>query len=87
MEINNKLIAITGASSGLGRETTILLSRLGAHVVLVARSEELLKAVQAAIKELTKESPLAVQYDSSSEEDVADMAARRKKKYGVRNVA
>ena len=39
MIIKGKVIVITGASSGLGRETAIQLSRLGAEVVLVARSE------------------------------------------------
>lgn len=43
MDLSNRTILITGASSGIGRETAILLSRLGASVVLVGRNEERLQ--------------------------------------------
>ncbi|MBP5330516.1 MAG: SDR family oxidoreductase [Lachnospiraceae bacterium] len=39
----NKHIVVTGASSGIGRETAVLLSRYGARVSLVARREEALR--------------------------------------------
>lgn len=81
MEIKEKVIIITGASSGLGRETALLLSRSAAHVVIVARSKKRLKDVQDEIKQITGESPLAVRCDISSEEDVASMAAKVKEKY------
>lgn len=38
-----KKIIITGASSGVGRETAILLSKMGAKIVLLARRENELK--------------------------------------------
>ena len=41
--LENKHIVVTGASSGIGRETAILLSRLGAKVSIVARRENALK--------------------------------------------
>lgn len=37
MDMTGRKILVTGASSGIGKETSILLSRLGAQVVLVAR--------------------------------------------------
>lgn len=43
MEMTGKTIIVTGASSGIGRETAILISKLGGNVVLVARNEERLQ--------------------------------------------
>ncbi|NLZ54224.1 MAG: SDR family oxidoreductase [Thermoanaerobacteraceae bacterium] len=43
MSLKGKRILVTGASSGIGRETSILLSKLGAEVVLLARNMERLK--------------------------------------------
>jgi NAD(P)-dependent dehydrogenase (short-subunit alcohol dehydrogenase family) len=40
MSLEGRRILITGASSGIGRETAVLTSKLGASVVLVGRSEE-----------------------------------------------
>jgi len=41
----NRVVVVTGASSGIGRETALLFARLGARVALVARRRELLEAV------------------------------------------
>ena len=40
-----KKIVVTGASSGIGRQTAITLSEFGASVILIARREEKLKEV------------------------------------------
>lgn len=39
MDLTGKTVLVTGASSGIGRTTAIHLSRLGANVVLLSRSE------------------------------------------------
>jgi NAD(P)-dependent dehydrogenase (short-subunit alcohol dehydrogenase family) len=43
LDLSEKNIMVTGASSGIGREIAILLSKLGANVIMVARNEERLK--------------------------------------------
>lgn len=48
--VNGKNILITGASSGIGERTAYLLSDCGAHVILLARTEEKLKGVKEAIE-------------------------------------
>lgn len=40
MDLVNRTILVTGASSGIGRETAVLLSKLGACLILVGRNEE-----------------------------------------------
>lgn len=41
--LQNKVVLITGASSGIGRQTAIECSKLGARVIVTARNEEKLK--------------------------------------------
>ena len=49
-QIEGKVVAITGASSGLGEATARLLASHGAKVVLGARREDKLKAIVEAIR-------------------------------------
>ena len=48
--VKNKIVLITGASSGIGYTTAKRLARAGAHVVLVARTLETLLEVQKEIE-------------------------------------
>ena len=43
IDLSNKKIIITGASSGIGKQVAITLSRVGAKVVLIARREDKLQ--------------------------------------------
>ena len=49
--IENKVVIITGASSGIGEETARLLAENGAKVVLSARREDRLKKIAGVIGE------------------------------------
>jgi NAD(P)-dependent dehydrogenase (short-subunit alcohol dehydrogenase family) len=40
MDLNNRNILVTGASSGIGRDTSVLLSELGAFIAIVGRDKE-----------------------------------------------
>lgn len=43
LDLTGKTILVTGASSGIGRDTCILLSELGAEIILVARRVDALQ--------------------------------------------
>lgn len=56
----NKRFMVTGASSGIGRSTAILLSKLGADVVLVGRNETNL---QSALAQMEGENHTVLPFD------------------------
>lgn len=62
-----KIIAITGASSGIGKATAKYLVNKGYRVALIARSEEKLRAI---VNELGEEKAFAVAADVSDFSDI-----------------
>src|SRR5437870_12966765 len=48
--LRNKVVVITGASSGIGKECAFAFHRAGAYVVIAARRIERLREIQAAIE-------------------------------------
>ena len=46
MDFKNKVVVITGASSGIGEATALKFAKKGANVVLVARRKEKLLEVE-----------------------------------------
>ena len=50
--ISEQVVVITGASSGIGRETAIQFGRQGASVVLAARNETALREVEEEVERL-----------------------------------
>lgn len=50
VDLTGKKIIVTGASQGIGKDTAIMLSQLGAQLVLVARNEEQLKCTLSKLE-------------------------------------
>lgn len=50
IDLDEKKILIAGASSGMGAETAVLCSQLGAKVILVARREDKLQEVMSKLE-------------------------------------
>ncbi|MFX0033011.1 MAG: SDR family oxidoreductase [Promethearchaeota archaeon] len=50
----NKICVITGATSGIGKETALQLARMGYYIVMICRNQEKTEFVQTEIKEKTK---------------------------------
>lgn len=78
MDLKDKIVVVTGASKGIGRVTAIAFSRVGAKVVLVARSK---KELDAVAKELPTESLVAA-VDVSQEKDVVHLFEIVEKNFG-----
>ena len=68
MDLAGSLVLVTGASSGIGRETAILLSSLNARVVLVGRNEERLRET---LRNLQGDGHTVSVFDLSSTEEIA----------------
>ncbi|MDD9715207.1 SDR family NAD(P)-dependent oxidoreductase [Dinoroseobacter sp. PD6] len=79
--LDGTVAIVTGASSGLGRSTALLLARAGASVVLVARSQAGLDAVAGDIAE-DGGACLAVAADLGTDADVARAVAAAVERFG-----
>jgi len=73
VDFKNKVVLITGASSGIGRQTAIEFAKLGANIVLVARRKEKLEQVANELKEFHI-STLVYQCDVSKKDQVKEMS-------------
>lgn len=61
----NRLILVTGASDGIGREAALTYARFGAEVILLGRSAEKLQQTEEAINQLNKCAAHSVVFDLS----------------------
>ncbi len=76
--VENKVIVITGASSGIGEATAKILADNGAKVVLSARREERLQKLASTIGE----NAIYLKSDVSNAEDMKALIALAKEKFG-----
>ena len=79
--INQQVVAIVGASSGIGRETALLFARRGAKVTVAARSESGLNSLVNDIQSFGGEA-IAVIADVSDFEQVKAIADKTVAQYG-----
>jgi len=73
VDFKNKTILITGASSGIGKQSAIEFAKLGANVVLVARRKEKLDELANELKKFNV-SVLVCSCDVSDKEQVKEMS-------------
>ena len=73
MDFKNKTILITGASSGIGKQSAIEFAKLGANIVLVARRKEKLDELANELKKFNV-SVLVYSCDVSDKEQVKEMS-------------
>ena len=69
--LKDKTILVTGASSGIGRAIAIECSKMGASVIITARSEERL---QETLREMEDEQNKLIVADLSIDEDIENLA-------------
>ncbi|AFS83757.1 SDR family NAD(P)-dependent oxidoreductase [Candidatus Nitrosopumilus sediminis] len=73
MDFKNKIVLITGASSGIGRESAIEFAKLGANVVLVSRRKDKLEQVANELKKFNV-TTMICQCDVSDKNQVKEMS-------------
>ncbi len=73
---------VTGASSGIGRETARILAREGATVVLAARREERLSALAAELEDAHDAVAAAVPTDVTDEDAVGALVETTVERFG-----
>ena len=78
---SNKVVLITGASSGIGKDSAIKFAGEGAKVALVSRSKEKLEAVANEIKQFNQD-VLVIPTDVSSKEQVKNAVNKTIEKFG-----
>ena len=81
MNIKDKVVIITGASSGIGEATALKLAKEGAKVVLTARSKTKLKELAKKIK-ADNGTALVVTADVTKSKDFKKVVDKAKKEFG-----
>lgn len=81
MSFKEKVVIVTGASSGIGASTAVLFSKEGANVVIVGRNEAKMKTVTAQCEEIGKP-PLTIKADVSNDDEAKSIISQTVEKFG-----
>ena len=81
MTVKNKSVVVTGAGSGIGRQTALEFAKAGARVALIGRREDKLLETQKLIDE-TEAWSIVLQGDITKEEDTDRMVAETIYQFG-----
>lgn len=71
IDLSGKKILVTGASSGIGRETAILLGQVGADVILLGRNESALQETREQMIQSGGNCLSIIKYDLSQPDGIA----------------
>ena len=80
--LKGKVAVVTGGSEGIGKATALKLAQEGAHVVVAARREDVLRRAADEIQAATNAQVLAVPTDVTKSADVDRLIARTVEKFG-----
>lgn len=81
MEFANKVVIVTGASSGIGAASAILFARQGAKLSLIGRNEQRLKNVAEKCQQASGIPPLCIRLDLTANGSCATVITRTVAKY------
>jgi short-subunit dehydrogenase len=82
MSSKNRVVVITGASSGIGRATALRFARTGASLVLASRREQALRELAAECERLGAQGVAVVPTDTSDQDAVQALAAAATERFG-----
>ncbi|CAH2051664.1 unnamed protein product, partial [Iphiclides podalirius] len=81
MSFKDKVVVVTGSSSGIGASAAIEFAKEGAHVVIVGRNETKLENVREKCEEYGK-NPLVIKADVSKDADCKRIVDETIEKFG-----
>lgn len=86
MSFANKVVIVTGASSGIGRATAIQMAEEGAKLTITGRNEEALNRVAEECESIAEVRPLIVLAEMKEEQEVKNIIDATIQEYGAIHV-